>query len=343
MKTEAEQVVIVKQADRVLQAKGLYGEIAQSERFNLQRAHQLGKVLAEIKEVCPHGDWLDKLKEIGIPARTAQEYMQIAKYAAPRISSFASIREALESLRETETEDGQANTSETTEETAEGGSDADTSTNDDPEREAGDETAYDNTAALAKEREEAVKEKCSAAVRRAVRTKEIDVEDAYIVRNESHVKQDKALDMVRLGKAKTLAAAVEKIKPPKKREAKVEVKDSLGNVVPDRCRDAFADPSLADLIGELEQAEALVRAEPWLGRATKLTDHYQFLLLDKFKQHAYAALESIQLALESLRSGMPYAVCPKCNAVENGKVCRTCRGGGHIPLHRYQELTSETA
>ena len=68
---------------------------------------------------------------------------------------------------------------------------------------------------------------------------------------------------------------------------------------------------------------------------------YQFVLIDKFKTHAYDALRSIQLAKEALASGLPYAVCPKCNAVENGKVCRTCRGGGHIPLHRWEELNRE--
>lgn len=302
-------------ADLMLQAKGLNGEILQSDRNNVKRARDIGKLLAEAKELCQHGEWLEKLAETGVSTSRCSDYMRMAKFPARDICSHESIRDAMKWVAENE-----------------------------PDRETGDDTAHDEAAAM----HERVKEKCSAAVRRAVRTNEITVEDAATIASASHEKQDKALDAVRLGKAKTLKDALDKMKPRGGGsyggggKGKEEVKDSLGNPVPDRCRDAFADPALKDLIDELENAEALVRAEPWLDRATKLTDHYQFLLLDKFRTHSMDALRSIQLAKEALASGMPYAVCPKCKGEENGKVCRSCRGGGHIPLHRWEELTRET-
>lgn len=130
--------------------------------------------------------------------------------------------------------------------------------------------------------------------------------------------------------------------PPKKDPPRGQVLDRLGNAVPDHLRDAFADPGLANLIEELEQVEAMIRPEPWLDRAGKLCDHYGFILIDKFKEHAWEAIRELQLALESLRAGVPHAVCPKCKGTDSkkdGKTCRGCRGYGAVPSHRFGELT----
>ncbi len=51
------------------------------------------------------------------------------------------------------------------------------------------------------------------------------------------------------------------------------------------------------------------------------------------------ALRSVQLALEALRAGVPYAVCPECEGRKDG--CRTCRGHGHFPQHRHSELAQK--
>ena len=135
-----------------------------------------------------------------------------------------------------------------------------------------------------------------------------------------------------------------KIKKPKKPKApRGELKDQLGNILPDSCRDAFADPSLANLIEELEQAEAMIRPESWVTRAGKLTDHYGFILITKFDEHVVEALHRIQLGREALLAGVPYAVCPKCKGVDSkkdGKTCRGCRGYGHVPEWKYQEAIS---
>jgi hypothetical protein len=139
------------------------------------------------------------------------------------------------------------------------------------------------------------------------------------------------------------AARAAKAKKPKKKAApRGEVKDQTGAVVPDNCRDAFADPSLGNLIAELEQIEAMFGPEGWVTRAGKLTDHYGFILIDKFHEHAWEAHSRLQLALEALRAGVPYAVCPKCHAVDsksNGKACKGCRGYGHVPETRFAELS----
>jgi len=129
-------------------------------------------------------------------------------------------------------------------------------------------------------------------------------------------------------------------RPQKKNTAttRQDVKDKLGNVVPDRLRDVFADTSLADLIGEVETVHLMTTPEAWLNKAIKLTDHYHFLLVEKFKEHAWESLRRLELAAEALKSGLPHAVCPKCNAEQNGKLCRFCRGDGFVPEHRFAEM-----
>jgi hypothetical protein len=130
-------------------------------------------------------------------------------------------------------------------------------------------------------------------------------------------------------------------KPKPKAPAREELRDALGNVVPDQLRDVFADTGLSELIGGLATATDFVTPEQWTDRAVKLMDHHPFLLADKFKEHVFDALRSLQLAKEALEAGVPYAVCPRWEKHEQGKACRTCRGGGHVPEHRWVELKAE--
>jgi hypothetical protein len=129
-------------------------------------------------------------------------------------------------------------------------------------------------------------------------------------------------------------------KPP---EPRAELKDRVGNVLPDGpCRDAFADPALPELIEELEVIEGMFRVKPWVEKAGKLLPHYPWLLLAKFDEHAYEAHHRVQVAIEALKAGVPHALCPKCAGLDsnaNGKVCKGCRGSGLVPETRYQELT----
>lgn len=130
--------------------------------------------------------------------------------------------------------------------------------------------------------------------------------------------------------------------PPKQPLPKDVILDQKGTLVPDHLRDAFADPGLPILIEELEQIEVMIKPESWLDRAGKLCDHYGFILLDNFKENIWEALHVLQIAIEALQSGLPYAICPLCKGIDsksNGNTCQGCRGYGHVPLHRFSELT----
>lgn len=138
---------------------------------------------------------------------------------------------------------------------------------------------------------------------------------------------------------KSYPAKKDKAKP----KAREELKDKVGNMLPDSCRDAFADTMLPNLIDELKKAENEFSLAPWLAKAKKLVDHYPFVLIIKFVQHAQDALAELQLAIEALEAGLPHAVCPKCNGKgqsANGGCCSSCRGCGHVPVGRYKELTA---
>ncbi len=146
--------------------------------------------------------------------------------------------------------------------------------------------------------------------------------------------------------AREQAAKAKKKRKPKKPAPRADVKDQLGAVVPDSCRDAFADPSLAEIVAEMEIAEGCLTPKTWTERAGKLCAHYPFILIEKLKEHAYEALHQLQCALSAIKAGLPHAVCPKCQGVDstaNGKTCRTCRGCGHIPVHRWKEWQSDHA
>ena len=118
------------------------------------------------------------------------------------------------------------------------------------------------------------------------------------------------------------------------------LRDAAGAEVPDRLRDAFADPSLRDLAAELEAAGVALRADPWSKKAERLAVHYPFVLVEKFREHAAEAERRLLLALEAVRAGIPHAVCPRCRGEEPapGKTCRHCRGSGLVPEHRYEEM-----
>lgn len=142
------------------------------------------------------------------------------------------------------------------------------------------------------------------------------------------------------GKKKKKKKPVSQAKPAK---PKLVLTDRVGKAIPDKCRDAFVDPGLADLIDELEQVEAMFSVDSWTARAGKLTAHYGFILIERIPEHSLEALHRVQSLLESLRAGVPYAVCPRCegDGMIAGTQCNGCRGYGHVPEHRYLEMQKE--
>lgn len=138
----------------------------------------------------------------------------------------------------------------------------------------------------------------------------------------------------------------EKKKKAKKKKAREQAKrqalyDKEGTELPPRCRDAFADPTLPGLIKDIQDIQSLFDTDAWIKLAGGLTSHYGFILIEKFAKHTQDALESVQLAVEALKAGVPHAVCPSCKGEEtgsNGHCCKACRGHGHVPEHKWREL-----
>ena len=60
-------------------------EVTEAVTTAVVAARRLGRRLAIMKGRLQHGEWLPYLQSIGLPARTAQDYMRIAKARAPRI------------------------------------------------------------------------------------------------------------------------------------------------------------------------------------------------------------------------------------------------------------------
>ncbi len=138
-------------------------------------------------------------------------------------------------------------------------------------------------------------------------------------------------------------------KPEPKREKKPkpaprgDLMDNEGQAVPTRCRDAWADAGLRNLIEEqIASAETCLNAKSWVERASRYCDHYPFILITDFRDHAYEALRHLQIAKEMLEAGLPHAVCPRCNGAERKTPCQSCRGSGLVPEHRWSELKRES-
>ena len=73
-------------------------------RNSNETALACGRVLLEAREIADHGGWIPFLGDAGIPARTAQDYMQVARYAGDcpvkyAAAAYLGIRHTLEFLR----------------------------------------------------------------------------------------------------------------------------------------------------------------------------------------------------------------------------------------------------
>jgi ParB-like chromosome segregation protein Spo0J len=133
-------------------------------------------------------------------------------------------------------------------------------------------------------------------------------------------KQKKAVRLV-VKEGKSVKEAVQEVAAEDGGEEE-SVKDSLGNEVPRRFRDQFADIGISEAIRAAKRIQSIMRsAQSWAGR---------YLELNKI----LAACELI----ENLgRSAMPSCVCPDCKGA--GKECATCEGLGWLPQWRHYELT----
>lgn len=82
-------------SEQLMEAKLLYQAISKGERDNLHNAYKLGGVLCKLKTKTPFGQWIPRLKELGISRTSAYEYIQLSKCSEANISSCKSMAEAM--------------------------------------------------------------------------------------------------------------------------------------------------------------------------------------------------------------------------------------------------------
>ena len=72
-----------------------------ARQTSLERARQAGEKLIEVKGLLRHGEWLPWLQSIGLPDRTARDYMHVARLSPAKLATVADLglRAALETLR----------------------------------------------------------------------------------------------------------------------------------------------------------------------------------------------------------------------------------------------------
>ncbi len=66
-------------ADLAARIKAEHEAISESVRDSVARAIVVGELLIEAKAQLDHGQWLPWLSHCGVPARTAQTYMELAR------------------------------------------------------------------------------------------------------------------------------------------------------------------------------------------------------------------------------------------------------------------------
>lgn len=154
-------------------------------------------------------------------------------------------------------------------------------------------------------------------------------------------------EAVKTGKAKATAAKVRKDKPPAKKKAKpepvsqandeadgdTELMDGLGNPVPNAVADAFGDPALRNLIVDVFDHGASLKA--LLGRVQSVARKSHAWPFARFGEAMKAianGMDDIVEAHSQLANGVPYAVCPKCG----GNGCLACVQAGYVTRHMHE-------
>jgi hypothetical protein len=111
-----------------------------------------------------------------------------------------------------------------------------------------------------------------------------------------------------------------------------EMRDQIGQVIPERLRDVFADPFLKDTARQLRALENTVKdtAARW-AKHLRLSDN----------GHHRGILHALEEAYEGLEDGIPYAVHTRCG----GKGCHGkatgCQGTGYVTQRLYEHMRNE--
>lgn len=115
---------------------------------------------------------------------------------------------------------------------------------------------------------------------------------------------------------------------PKKQPASKpkEPTDCEGNPLPERLRDVFADGFLEESLRDLKAWHEAGTAAAILSGIRKRYKHLPWLRLTDACEQLEAIDRAFELALETLRQGVPYAVCLACG----GEGCDHCRHAGYL-------------
>jgi len=121
---------------------------------------------------------------------------------------------------------------------------------------------------------------------------------------------------------------------------KYELRDALGNVVPDELCDLFGDPFLvttADKLAEIEHhlgtLQAAVRSKAAASRSFDAVG---------FDQDVDRVRRSIKSLTDKARDAVPYSVCPTCCGSNPSREleCSMCHGCGWLPKKQVPESES---
>jgi hypothetical protein len=74
--------------------KALHTASEAALQTSIEKATKAGELLIEAKDEVPHGQWLPWLQQVGVPTRTAQRYMQLARVKYDTVSHLG-IKAAL--------------------------------------------------------------------------------------------------------------------------------------------------------------------------------------------------------------------------------------------------------
>lgn len=176
------------------------------------------------------------------------------------------------------------------------------------------------------------------ALQEAVTDGTVSVSDAAKVATEPPKVQDKAVEDVKKGKAKTAGAAV---KTCKKREPKTkdEIQDAFGTVVPKNRRDAYADPWITDAVDLIAVISEKFRTARLIDGMNKRHKHYPFFNSKDFIDGCGMVINTLDQLLEHLKERRPACVCPSCE----GNGCTDCSHSGLVYRELYKKLKEKKA
>lgn len=116
-----------------------------------------------------------------------------------------------------------------------------------------------------------------------------------------------------------------------------ELKDAFGNVIPKRCRDAWADPWLQSTFDALCVMADEFRQERFADGMDKRKKHYPFMKPGDFIDGLGMIDHTLDLLIQHIKDMRPAGVCPACQ----GKGCTHCRMSGLVPRAVYTALKGE--